>query len=61
MAGQTSINHSVVLKKVKIGNIILKNVKAEITNQPKKKQYPTIVIGTNFLKKYNAIFNFSNI
>jgi predicted aspartyl protease len=60
MAGQTSINHNVILKRIKIGNIILKNVKAEITNQPKKKQYSTIVIGTNFLKKYNAIFNFSN-
>ncbi|API86711.1 retroviral-like aspartic protease family protein [Francisella uliginis] len=60
MTGQSSINHSVILKQIKIGNIILKNVKAKITNQPKKKQYPTIVIGTNFLKKYNAIFNFSN-
>ncbi|MED7788527.1 aspartyl protease family protein [Francisella sp. 19X1-34] len=60
MAGQTSINHNVILKRIKVGNIILKNVIANITNQPKKKQYPTIVIGTNFLKKYNAIFNFSN-
>ncbi|MED7820330.1 MULTISPECIES: retroviral-like aspartic protease family protein [unclassified Francisella] len=60
MAGQSSINHDVLLKQIKIGNIVLKNINAETINQPKKIQYPTIIIGTKFLDKYNAIFNFSN-
>lgn len=59
MAGQKSKNHSVILDEIEIGNIHLNNIKARITTQPKKKQYPIIVIGLDFLEKYNAIFDFS--
>ncbi|MEY8702297.1 retroviral-like aspartic protease family protein [Francisella philomiragia] len=59
MAGQKTKSQYVVLDKIQIGDIILRNVKANITNQPKRKQYPVIVVGTDFLAKYNAIFDFS--
>ncbi|ACD30874.1 retroviral-like aspartic protease family protein [Francisella tularensis subsp. mediasiatica] len=59
MAGQKSKNHSVILDEIEIGNIHLNNIKARTTTQPKKKQYPIIVIGLDFLEKYNAIFDFS--
>ena len=51
MAGQKSKNHSVILDKIEIGSISLNNVKARITTQPKKKQYPTVVIGLDLLEK----------
>ncbi|KFJ43733.1 aspartyl protease family protein [Francisella philomiragia] len=59
MVGQKIKNQNVVLNKIQIGDILLKNVEAKITNQPKRKQYPVIVVGTDFLVRYNAIFDFS--
>ncbi|WP_150464625.1 aspartyl protease family protein [Francisella sp. XLW-1] len=59
MVGQKIKNQNVVLNKIQIGDIFLKNVEAKITNQPKRKQYPVIVVGTDFLVRYNAIFDFS--
>lgn len=59
MAGQKIKNQNVLLDKIQIEDIILKNVEAKITNQPKREQYPVIVIGTDFLANYNAIFDFS--
>ncbi|AFJ43410.1 hypothetical protein OOM_0945 [Francisella orientalis str. Toba 04] len=59
MAGQKIKNQNVLLDKIQIGDIILQNVEANITNQPKREEYPVVVIGTDFLAKYNAIFDFS--
>ncbi|WP_197456259.1 retropepsin-like aspartic protease, partial [Francisella hispaniensis] len=59
MAGQKSKNYNVILDKIEIGNISLNNIKARITTQPKKKQYPIIIVGLDFLEKYNAILDFS--
>nr|WP_234393637.1 retropepsin-like aspartic protease [Francisella hispaniensis] len=59
MAGQKSKNYNVILDKIEIGNISLNNIKARITTQPKKKQYPIIIIGLDFLEKYSAILDFS--
>ena len=59
MSGEISKDKTVVLKNIKIGDILLKNIKSGITNQPKKMSLPTIVLGTKLLDKYNALFDFS--
>ncbi|AXA32904.1 retroviral-like aspartic protease family protein [Francisella adeliensis] len=59
MTGKVLKDKTVTLKSIDVGNISLENIKSEITNQPKKLSLPTLIFGTKFLEKYNALFDFS--